>query len=288
MESEIAQLKYVDIVYQVLERWYTNFAKFTPNLIVGIIVFVLILMMSSYLSKLSVSLFHRLFPKSKTNSIVTLIGIFKFLIILIGAFISFEIMGLGGFVMKFLGSLGVAGVIAGVALKDLVSSMFSGMLIGFDKAFSVGDYVYIKGISGTVEDIGFLTTKVITDEGKKVYIPNQLIFSAPFINFSASSQRKVFIDLEIPNTEDLEKAKKVILDEIHTFDFADNRDQSEVIFLKQSLGIFYLEARFQMKAGEKISHVRSEALLRIKKKLDENEIQLATQTQIDNGNSVQE
>ena len=287
MEVDVTKIKYIDIVYRVLERWYTKFAETTPNIAVGIIVFVLILMMSSYLSKLSVRIFHRLFPKSKNNSIVTLIGVFKFLIILMGAFIAFEIMGLGGFVMKFLGSLGVAGVIAGVALKDLVSSMFSGMLISFDKAFAVGDYVSIKGISGTVETIGFLTTKVITDEVKKVYIPHQLIFSAPFINFSASSQRKVFIDLEIPNTEDLEKAKKVILDEIHTFDFADNRDQSEVIFLKQSLGIFYLEARFQMKTGEKIAHIRSEALLRIKKKLDDNGIQLATQTQIDSGTAAE-
>lgn len=288
MEVDVTKIKYIDIVYQVLERWYTKFAETTPNIAVGIIVFVLILMMSSYLSKLSVKIFHRLFPNSKSNSIVTLIAVFKFLIILMGAFIAFEIMGLGGFVMKFLGSLGVAGVIAGVALKDLVSSMFSGMLISFDKAFAVGDYVSIKGISGTVETIGFLTTKIITDEGKKVYIPNQLIFSAPFINYSASSQRKIFIDLEIPNNEDLDKAKKVILDEIHTFDFADHKDSAEVIFLKQSLGIFYLEARFQMKTGEKTSHVRSEALLRIKKKLDENGIQLATQTQIDSGSPAQE
>jgi len=286
--EEVTQIKYVDIVYNVLERWYLKFAQVTPNIVVGLIVFTLILLMSSYLSKLAVKVFHRFFPKSKNNSIVTLIGIFKFLIVLMAAFIAFEIMGLGGFVLKFLGSLGVAGVIAGVALKDLVSSMFSGMLIGIDKAFAVGDYVSIKGISGTVETIGFLTTKVITDEGKKVYIPNQLIFSAPFINYSASSHRKVFIDLEIPNNEDLDKAKKVILDEIHTFDFAENKDNAEVIFLKQSLGIFYLEARFQMKTGEKIAHVRSEALLRIKKKLDDNGIQLATQTQIETGNSVQE
>ena len=286
--KEVTQLKYVDIVYNVLERWYLKFAQVTPNIIVGIVVFVFILMMSSYLSKLSVRVLHRFFPKSKNSSIVTLIGVFKFLIILMGAFIAFEIMGLGGFVMKFLGSLGVAGVIAGVALKDLVSSMFSGMLISFDKAFAVGDYVSIKGISGTVETIGFLTTKVITDEGKKVYIPNQLIFSAPFINYSASSQRKVFIDFEIPNDEDLDKAKKVILDEIHTFDFADNKDKAEVIFLKQSLGIFYLEARFQMKAGENIANIRSEALLRIKKKLDDNGIQLATKTVIESGNSAQE
>lgn len=279
-------MNYYGIVVSVLEKWYTKFAEATPKLVVGILIFLLILMLSSYLSKITVRIFHQFFPKSKDNSIVTLISIFKFLIILGGAFISFEIMGLGGFVMKFLGSLGVAGVIAGVALKDLVSSMFSGMLIGFDKAFQVGDSVSIKGITGIVEEIGFLTTKIITDEGKKVYVPNQLIFSDPFINYSASSQRKVFINLEIPNNEDLEKAKKVILDEIKTFNFADNVDNAEVIFIKQSLGIFYLEARFQMKTGEKISHIRSEALLRIKKKLDDNDIQLATQTQIEPTNTA--
>lgn len=288
MLVEMTQIKYVDIVYRVLQRWYTKFAETTPKIVVGIVVFVIIVMMSSYLSKVAVKIFRRFFPKSTNNSIVTLIGVFKFLIILIGAFIAFEIMGLGGFVMKFLGSLGVAGVIAGVALKDLVSSIFSGMLINFDKAFQVGDSVSIKGITGVVEEIGFLTTKIITDEGKKVYVPNQLIFSAPFINYSASSQRKVFIDLEIPNNEDLDKAKKVILDEIKTFDFADNIDNADVIFLKQSLGIFYLEARFQMKSGEKITHTRSEALLRIKKKLDENGIQLASQTQIDSGSTTPE
>jgi small conductance mechanosensitive channel len=52
-------------------------------------------------------------------------------------------MGFSGFLWKFIGSLGVAGVIAGVALKDLVSSIFSGMLIGIDKAFKVGDYITI-------------------------------------------------------------------------------------------------------------------------------------------------
>ncbi|MBW8360793.1 MAG: mechanosensitive ion channel family protein [Kaistella sp.] len=276
----VKNIKYLDIVYNVLERWYTKLAQATPNIIVGILVFVLILLLSSYLSKLAVKIFHRFFPKSTNNSIINLIGFFKFLILLMGAFIAFEIMGLGGFVMKFLGSLGVAGVIAGVALKDLVSSMFSGMLIGFDKAFQVGDYVAIAGTSGTVEDIGFLTTKILTDEGKKVYVPNQLIFTAPFINYSASAQRKIFIGLEIPNNENLEKAKQAILEEMQTFDFAEDTGNAEVIFLKHSLGIFYLEARFQMKTGENTVQVRSEALLRIKKKLDDSSIQLATQTQM--------
>ncbi len=274
-------MDYFEIVLSVLEKWYHGLARATPRLTVGIAVFVLILLMSNYLSKIAVKVFHRFFPKSKGTSFMTLVNIFRFLIILGAAFISFEIMGLGGFVMKFLGSLGVAGVIAGVALKDLVSSMFSGALIGIDKAFTRGDYVTIQNVSGVVEDIGFLTTKIITDEGKKVYMPNQLIFSAPFVNFTASNQRKVFLALQVSNEQDLEKTQRVLLEEIQTFPFVENTQKAEVIVLKQSFGIFYLEARFDMKIGEDIMLVRSEALMRLKKKLEEAGIQLATQSQLE-------
>ncbi|WP_027376153.1 mechanosensitive ion channel family protein [Kaistella palustris] len=268
-------MDYYGIVLSVLERWYARLAQATPKIAVGILLFVLILTMSSYLSKIAVKLFHRFFPKSKGTSFVILVKTFKFLIILAGTFIALEIMGLGGFMLKFLGSLGVAGVIAGVALKDLVSSIFSGALIGMDKAFAKGDYVSIKEVTGVVEDIGFLTTKIITDEGKKVYVPNQLIFSAPFVNYTASGQRKVFLELQIPSTQDLDKATKVILDEIKTFDYADPVEQSQVIVLKQNFGIYYLEARFSMKRGENIVRVRSESLLKLKKKLEETHIDLA-------------
>ena len=261
--------KYIDLVWGVLENWWVKFAKFTPNLVVGLTIFIFFIYASKFLSKISVNLFQKLFPKSRNqDTVITLIGFFRFLIILIGTFISLEIMGLNGFFMKFLGSLGVAGIIAGVALKDIVSSMFSGMLVSVDKAFKVGDYVTINNISGTVEEIGFLTTKVINDEGKKVYIPNQLIFSAPFINITASQHRKIIIDLEIPNTENLEKAKSVLLDEVKKFDFVEEAEKSEVIFVRQKLGVYNLQVRFLMKSGENIANVRSEAIVKLKNRLD--------------------
>ena len=270
-------MNYYEIVISVLEKWYASVAQATPRLAVGIIVFFIILMLSSYLSKISVRIFHRFFPKSKNTSFYTLVKVFKFLIILAGTFIAFEIMGFGSFVIKFIGSLGVAGVIAGVALKDLVSSMFSGALIGIDKAFAVGDNVSIKDVSGVVESIGFLTTKIITDEGKKVYVPNQLIFNSPFVNNTASGQRKLFLDLQIASSQDLEKVIQVIIEEIKTFDFADHIDQAEVFVQKQNFGIFYLQIRFSMKVGENMNRARSTTLLRLKKKLEDSNIELATQ-----------
>lgn len=261
--------KYIDLVIGVLENWWVKFAEFTPNLIVGILVFLFFLFTSKFLSKISVDLFQKLFPKSRNqDTVITLIGFFRFLIILIGTFITLEIMGLSGFFIKFLGSLGVAGIIAGVALKDIVSSMFSGMLVSVDKAFKVGDYVTINNISGTVEEIGFLTTKVINDEGKKVFIPNQMIFSAPFINITASQHRKIIIDLEIPNTENLEKANSVLLNEVQNLGFVQDPESAEVVFVRQKLGIYSLQVRFWMKPGENIQSVRSEAIVKLKNRLD--------------------
>lgn len=273
-------MNYFSVVSSVLERWYLTFAQFTPKLIVGILVFSFFLLASSFLSRSTVKLFRRLFPEShKAETVTNLVGFFRFLIILFGTFVSLEIMGLSGFFMKLLGSLGVAGIIAGVALKDLVSSMFSGVLVGIDKSFKAGDVVQISNVTGTVEEIGFLTTKIIADDGKKVYLPNQLIFSSPFINFSASGNRKIFIDIEIPNTQDLEKAKEVILDEVRKLDAVDRLNLAQVILLKQSLGIFTIEAQFWIKQGLNIAVVRSEALLRIKQRLDQEEIQMVNPNQ---------
>lgn len=266
--------QYIDLVWGVMENWWVKFAEFTPNLVVGISVFLFFLYASKFLSKISVNLFQKLFPKSRNqDTVITLIGFFRFLIILIGTFITLEIMGLSGFFMKFLGSLGVAGIIAGVALKDIVSSMFSGMLVSVDKAFKVGDYVTINGISGTVEEIGFLTTKLINDEGKKVFIPNQMIFSAPFINISASQHRKIILELEIPNTENLETAKKALLDEVRQLSSVADSKSAEVIYLNQKLGVYNLQVKFDMKPGESFPTVRSEAIVKLKKRLDDEGIQ---------------
>lgn len=274
-------LCYIDVVYNVLENWYLKFAEITPKLIVGIIVFSLFLFTSKYLSQISVKIFHKLFPKSKKeSSLVTLISIFRFLIMIMGTFIALEIMGFSGFLWKFIGSLGVAGVIAGVALKDLVSSIFSGMLIGIDKAFKVGDYVTIGNNSGTVSEIGFLTTKVIADDGKKVYIPNQAIFNSPFYNFTASPQRKIYLNFEIPADQNVAKAQQSVLEVVRSLENVDLPETATAILTDLKQGVFNLQVKFPMVIGADMMLLKSIAYFEIKKRLDSEGIQLVTPTSI--------
>lgn len=273
-------MEYLNTVYAVLQRWYISFAQLTPRLVVGIVVFLFFLMTSTYLSRWSVMLFHRFFPKTKNDSVVTLISVFKFLIILMGTFISLEIMGFSSFFMKFLGSLGVAGVIAGVALKDLVSSMFSGMLVSVDKAFKIGDYVTIGGNSGTVQDIGLLTTKLITDDGKKVYIPNQVIFNSPFFNITDSPQRRIIFDFEVPMGEDISKAREAVLEEIKALNHIDKAENADVIFTNAKQGLFTMQVKFWVEVGFDFGKLRSEALVKINDRLARERISLVTPTNI--------
>lgn len=272
---------YIDTITKVLENWYIALAQLTPKLIVGAIVFTFFLLFSKYLSKIAVKLFHKFFPKSKAEaSLTTTVSVFRFLILIIGTFITLEIMGFSGFLWKFIGSLGVAGVIAGVALKDLVSSIFSGMLIGIDKAFKVGDYITIGNHSGTVQDIGLLTTKMITDDGKKVFIPNQVIFNAPFFNITASPQRRIILNFEIPADEDINKAKEGILDVVKQLEHLDRPDNIDVIYTDLKQGVFNLQLRFWMEVGSSLIMVKSEAYTKIKERLDSDGIHLVTPTSI--------
>jgi len=270
-------LKYIDIVLAVLKSWYVKFAELSPRLIIGILVFILFLKGSRYLSKVTVKLVNNFFPdNSKQGTAVALVGVFRFLIILMGTFISLEIMNFSGFLWKFIGSLGVAGVIAGVALKDLVSSIFSGMLVGIDKSFKVGDYITLGAHSGTVTEIGFLTTKLINDEGKKVYIPNQTIFNAPFYNITASPQRKIIFDFDIPASQDIQKAKDCILEVIKNMDKADRLESADVIFTSLKQGTFNIQVKFWIAIGSNVADTKSDALVKIKEKLDQENILLST------------
>lgn len=271
---------YIELVYKVLNNWYVKLAEFTPNLIVGLLVFLFFFSASGYLSRLSVKIFNKVFPKTNKVNIVTLVGVFRFLIMVIGTFASLEIVGLSGFFVKFLGSLGVAGVIAGVALKDLVSSVFSGALVGIDKSFKVGDYINLGNYNGTVQDIGFLTTKLITDDGKKVYIPNQVIFNGPFYNITASPQRRIIFDIEIPADEDVLKAKNAILDVIKHKNYTDKADTADVVVTNLKGGIFTLQVKFWIEVGANIVTTKSDAYINIKQRLDQEKIALVTPTSI--------
>jgi small conductance mechanosensitive channel len=82
------------------------------------------------------------------------------------------IVCLGIEITPILAALGASLVTIGLALKDNVANIFSGILIIINRPFKVGDYIEFENLKGKVIKIEMMFTTVETVENKIAVIPN--------------------------------------------------------------------------------------------------------------------
>lgn len=92
--------------------------------------------------------------------------------------------------------LGLGGLAFALAAKDMLSNIFGLLMIIADKPFSIGDWVVVDNIEGTVEDIGFRSTKIRTFGLALVSVPNAAIASSAVINWSRRGHRRMRFNLD--------------------------------------------------------------------------------------------
>ncbi len=89
---------------------------------------------------------------------------------------------------------GIGGIAVGFAAKDLLANFFGGLMVYLDRPFSVGDWVRSpdKNIEGTVEHIGWRTTRIRTFEKRPIYVPNSTFTNITVENPSRMSHRRIY------------------------------------------------------------------------------------------------
>ncbi len=85
--------------------------------------------------------------------------------------------------------LGIGGVAIALAGKETVENFFAAFTILSDKPFQTGDVIKLGEIEGTVERIGFRSTRLRNADGSAYIIPNQNLVSQNLINLSARAAR---------------------------------------------------------------------------------------------------
>lgn len=106
--------------------------------------------------------------------------------------------------------IGTVSLTIGLALQDSLANVAGGFLILFSKPLKVGDLVEFDGITGTVEIIGILQTKMKKADGTTVFIPNRKISDAVILNYSEDQRRRLDLNFGISYDSDENKAKKII------------------------------------------------------------------------------
>jgi potassium efflux system protein len=85
---------------------------------------------------------------------------------------------------SLLATSGVLAMVVGMAVKDIIANVFSGIILNFERPFKVGDKIKINTVTGIVKDITWRTTRVESTEGHMVSLANGKVTEAFMENYS--------------------------------------------------------------------------------------------------------
>ena len=114
----------------------------------------------------------------------------KIMVLVVGVLAIIQNMGFN--VMSVLAGLGIGGLAIAMAAKDTVANFFGSLMILFDRPFQVGDWIVVGSAEGTVEEIGFRSTRIRTFYNSVVSIPNSEVANAKIDNMGMREYRRVY------------------------------------------------------------------------------------------------
>ncbi len=94
-------------------------------------------------------------------------------------------------VSSLLAGLGIGGIAIALAAKDTLENLFGSITVLFDRPFQVGDWIVVGDVEGTVEELGFRSTRIRTFYNSVVTMPNSNLVSSYVDNYGAREFRRV-------------------------------------------------------------------------------------------------
>ena len=110
-----------------------------------------------------------------------------------------------------LGATSIIAVAVGIAAQATFGNYIAGFFLAVHQPFKVGDIIYIKerGISGTVKDITFRHTVLMTQEQTEIIIPNTFMNTAVIEDMSNGNYSRLF-EFKVAGNTNLDKLQKII------------------------------------------------------------------------------
>ncbi|HUB59813.1 MAG TPA: mechanosensitive ion channel domain-containing protein, partial [Puia sp.] len=188
-----------DPVYRVLGHWLNvphSMGSVTFRL-GNVLIFVLILYVSHVLQKYAGYLFGATDDRSvpQEGKKASRLVVMRLILIIIGFFLAVVASGLP--IDKITIVLGALGVGVGLGLQNIVNNLVSGVILIFESPFQIGDYIELNGKKGIVRDMGIRSSRLVTEEGTEIIMPNGDLLSGEVINWTVQNSK---VRIEVPIT----------------------------------------------------------------------------------------
>ena len=129
--------------------------------------------------------------KRDKTSIRAVSQLLRITLVVVALLVGMQTAGIS--IATLLAAGGIGGIAIGFAAKDTIANFLGGMMIFWDRPFSVGDWVRSpdRQIEGTVENIGWRLTRIRTFDKRPLYVPNGVFSTIAVENPSRMSNRRI-------------------------------------------------------------------------------------------------
>jgi MscS family membrane protein len=160
------------------------------------------------------------FIKDAIKVVIVVLALF----FILGAIFKFNIASL-------IAGVGIGGLAIALAAQESLKNLFASITIFLDKPFTVGDLVTINGVTGTIENVGFRSTRLRTAEKTFVTLPNNMMVSSHVDNLTLRTYRRVIINITLSYDTPLNSIKKIVEDiNIYIHSFPELNEENTVRF----------------------------------------------------------
>ena len=183
MEFEkITEESTLNFMEQLLDQVMAESMIWLPKVAAVVFIFVLFFFFSKFVKRLIIKLAEKLnFDPDLTRFFAQ---VSKIILVIVGLVTALGTIGIN--VSALVAGLGLTGFALGVAFKDIISNMLSGVLILLYRPYISGDRIKVAGYEGDVISIDLRYTKIHSEEGIAL-IPNSKCFSDPVVVLNKNS-----------------------------------------------------------------------------------------------------
>ena len=204
-------------------------------------------------------------------------NIIKLLAVLIGVGVLLTTFGINP--LAIFGALTFIGIAVGFGLQHSISNIMAGFFLAADKPFAVGDRIRVGDVNretwGDVINIGLNTTRIRTEEGELVVIPNNYIASNEIWNYTRESPVLIHkINVGISYGSDWRLAKKIMTEVARSHPRVMNKPQPFVTMDEFAEFSINLKLWIWLKHVFDRDQVRSDLLESIKDRFDREGVEI--------------
>lgn len=137
---------------------------------------------------------------------------------------------------------GIGGVALALAAKESLENLLGSFAIFLDKPFVVGDLVRVENIEGTIEKVGFRSTRIRTLDKSIITLPNKKLIDGLLDNLTLRNYRRLKFNISLAYNTPSEILKK-IADDIKDCINMHPTTNDETVVVFESFGEFSLNVQ---------------------------------------------